>query len=88
MLRITRVREGEAVTELKLEGQVAGDWVPLLEQECRASAERGRKVVLDLVDVTFVDRGGVDSLRRLRETGVEWVGASWWIEDLLRGKVR
>lgn len=88
MLRITRVREGEAVTELKLEGQIAGDWVPLLEHECRASTERGRKVVLDLEDVMFVDRCGVDSLRRLREVGVEWVGAPLWIEDLLTGTVR
>lgn len=88
MLRITRVSEGKVVTELKLEGQVAGDWVSLLEDECRASTERGRKVVLDLEGVTFVDRLGVDSLRRLREAGGEWVGAPSWIEDLLTGTVR
>lgn len=84
MLRITPLNDRADVTELKLEGYVVGDWVPVLEGECRACAEGGRKVVLDLRDVTFIDRRGLDSLRRLREVGVKWVGASSWIDDLLR----
>ena len=47
---------------MKLEGKIAADWDPLIEDECRRCLKDQRKILLDLSEVTFVDGHGVDML--------------------------
>ena len=68
----------------KLEGKIASDWVSLLERKCLRVLQGKRKVVLDLSDVTFVDRGDVEMLGRMAAEGIYVINCSAPIEDLLR----
>jgi len=56
MLRLTRTSPGTADVVLKAEGQIVGDWVALLESECRELLATERSVALDLGDVSYLDR--------------------------------
>ncbi len=67
---ITRVLVGNAGLRLRVEGQIVGDWCGMLEQECQASRRQRREVALDLSGVSFVDRRGLETLRRLRSCGL------------------
>jgi anti-anti-sigma regulatory factor len=63
MLRI----EAEARTHettIRATGRLAGPWVDELRRSL--ASERDRSVVLDLTDVSFVDRDGIEFLRTLR----------------------
>jgi ABC-type transporter Mla MlaB component len=70
-LRITRKKGSRSRATLVLEGNVAAEWVALLERECSDLLRSGLAVRLDLAGVTFVDRAGVRTLRRLDRKGVE-----------------
>jgi ABC-type transporter Mla MlaB component len=56
---------------LVLEGKVAAEWAALLERECSDLLRSLLPVSLDLVGVSFVDRAGIRTLRRLNRKGVE-----------------
>jgi anti-anti-sigma regulatory factor len=70
-LRITRLQGLPSRAKLKLEGRVAAQWAALLERECSGLLRSRRSVSLDLADVSFVDRAGVEALGRLSRSGVE-----------------
>ena len=70
-LRITRKKRSRSRATLVLEGKVAAEWVDLLERECSDLLRLRLAVRLDLAGVTFVDRTGVRTLRRLDRKGVE-----------------
>jgi hypothetical protein len=70
-LRITREDGSAARERLSLEGCVVAEWAALLERECFAVLRSQGSVSLDLVGVNFVDRAGIDALRRLSHVGVE-----------------
>ena len=70
-LRITRKKRSRSRATLVLEGKVATEWVALLERECSDLLRSGLAVSLDLAGVTFVDRAGVRTLKRLSRAGVE-----------------
>jgi hypothetical protein len=70
-LRITREPEGKPRAVLRLEGSLAGEWASLLERECRDLSRSAAAVRLDLAGVGFVDRGGIEALRRLNRAGTE-----------------
>jgi hypothetical protein len=71
MLRITREDESRSRATLRLEGTIAGDWTWLLERECTVLLATHSIVSLDLADVSYVDRGGIEILERLSRVGVE-----------------
>lgn len=76
MLRIT-VHDAAPVMTLRLEGQLAGPWVRVLE-ECwqNALARRPVPVVrLDLTGLTFMSASGKACLAALRVQGAEFVAA-------------
>lgn len=86
MLRITRVAESPSQVTLKLEGRIVSAWVALLEGECLAGlCERGR-VILDVAEVTFIDRRGLEMLRRIMSSQLQIINASALVEALLHGK--
>ncbi len=68
---------------LRLAGRLADDDLRVLEDECRRGREAGKRVTLDLSGLTFVGRTGVETLRRLRDRGLELVHVPPLIADLL-----
>ena len=83
MLRITKVNESPSHITMKLEGKIAADWVPLIEDECRRCLKDQRKILLDLSEVTFVDGHGVDMLSKMTKEGIQVVECSALIQYLL-----
>lgn len=64
MLRIERVQNEAGATTVRATGRLAGPWIAELE---RSLADVSQDVViLDLTDVSFVDRDGIEYLRMLR----------------------
>lgn len=83
MLRITRKAPDSSRLTLILEGNIASDWVSVLEKECLNAMEETPVVRLDFSEVTSLDRRGVELLRRLQKAGVQIVHASSVIKGLL-----
>src|SRR5258708_5099351 len=74
MLRITNTDTPSEQTWI-LHGQLAGPWVTELQldwERARASCQ-GRKCVVDLTEVTFIDEGGESLIRRMRNQGAHFV---------------
>ena len=76
MLRIT-VHDKPPVLTFQLEGELAGPWVPVLE-ECwqRALVSQPEPILgVDLTGVTFIDEAGKACLAALHRQGAEFVAA-------------
>ncbi len=71
MLRITREEGSCSRALLRLEGSIVAEWAALLERECSGLLRSRGAVSLDLAGVRFVDRAGVEVLKRLSRAGVE-----------------
>lgn len=71
MMRITSARGSNDRTTLRLEGSISAEWADLLERECSGLFHAGASIALDLTRVVFVDRLGIETLRRLDRKGVE-----------------
>ena len=64
MLRIEAEINGSQGTTIRATGRLAGLWIAELQ---RSLEERTHEsVVLDLTDVSFVDRDGIEFLRNVR----------------------
>jgi anti-anti-sigma regulatory factor len=85
-LRITRERGSRYRANLKLEGRLVAEWTALLERECLDLLLSRGAVRLDLAGVVFVDRAGVEVLRRLSHMGVEIHCQSRLIASVLEGE--
>ncbi len=74
MLKIT-ILKGGGSTALKLEGKLAGPWVEELEKTWYSlgSSPEGRRVVVDLCGVTFVDASGKNLLARMYQGGASFL---------------
>ena len=84
MLRITLVSQTAEETVLKVEGQVAGADVILLEQEGMQYCEEGKRLMLDFAGVQFIDEAGIGLLRRWSGQGLVLRNGSDFIQTLLR----
>ncbi len=74
MLRITKIEELTTMT-LKLEGRLAGIWVPECSEAWKVliPSLQGRKLCLDIRDVTFVDQNGQKLLADIyKQHGVQF----------------
>ena len=85
MLKIT-LHDSAKEFRLTLEGRLSGLWVNELEQcwKTASSTTLGRKTVLDLGEVDFVDPAGESLLAQLHSNGVELVADSPLICALLQ----
>ncbi len=83
MFRITPMSDDGHTVHLKVEGRVVGDWVPELDQVCGSCLSQKKKVILDFSDVTFIDRRGMNALKRLLGERVQIMGARLMIQALL-----
>ena len=83
VLRISsRQTEGTPV-RLTLEGNITGEWVVLLQDECRRHLAARESLELDLVGVGFIDRAGVALVRGLLARNVRLIGATALVDTLL-----
>jgi anti-anti-sigma regulatory factor len=83
VLRISTVTGAGAPVTLRVEGDLAGDWVPLLEAECLRHFDARGPVVLDLAGIGFIDRTGVAMLHGLLARGARLGAASPLVRTLL-----
>ena len=89
MLRITRQSEESATVTLRLEGQIASDWVAVLEDEVMELLRCKKDIVLDFAGITTVDSRGTALLRKLTTGPVTIINCSALIrESLLNGEAR
>ncbi len=65
MLRIERMDDGSETTTFRAAGRLAGPWVAEFEKAL-SSHPTDVPVVIDKIDVSFVDRAGIALLRLLR----------------------
>ncbi len=83
MLWIEKREQSCCEVTLKLEGQLLGDWVSVLEKECRNILQEQKELTLEMAGVTYVNQRGVELLRRLAAEKVELANCSPLIENLL-----
>ncbi len=83
MLRVSLVAQDGSSVTLKLEGRIAGEWVPVLETECRRALTARRRIRLDFAGVTYVDAMGARMLGGLRSGDVEMLHCPPLIQQLL-----
>jgi anti-anti-sigma regulatory factor len=78
MLKITRAANGEVV--FKLSGRMGAENVGELETLTSAEAS-GRRIVLDLKDLTLVDQDVVSFLRRCEAEGMQLKNCPAYIRE-------
>jgi len=84
MLRIDQFFESSSSINLKLQGSIAGEWVLLLEERILRSLQTTEKVFLDFFELRFVDKHGLEMLRRLPSEKIEIINCPGFIEELLK----
>ena len=86
MLKIT-LHDSADELRLRLEGKLSGAWVDELRQcwETASSTTAGRRTLLDLREVDFVDAGGEDLLSNMCLRGVEFHVASPLMRSVIDG---
>ena len=84
MLRITRMVGDDSGEILKLEGKLQGPWVDEAHDAHALSAAQASRTCLDLSGLTFADGEGAALLRELIRSGVQVVGCSSFIAELLQ----
>ena len=83
MLRITRAANGDVV--YKLSGRMGAENVGQLEVLIRAEV-RGRRIVLDLKDLTLVDEDAVSFLRRCEAESIQLKNCPRYIREWITGE--
>jgi anti-anti-sigma regulatory factor len=84
MLRLTRIVGTHRTQTIKLEGKLLGPWVGEVRNACAAGTDPSSRISLDLSALTFVDSAGEGLLRDLIGRGIEVVGCSGYVAELLR----
>ena len=85
MLKISRPEPEDQATSWKLEGRLVGPWVGELRRLAETALADSRGLVLDVSDVSFVDRQGEDLLRELIARRVRLERPSGFLRELLNG---
>jgi anti-anti-sigma regulatory factor len=81
-MRITTERIDGRI-RIRVEGRVAGPQAGELLRVVRHAREAAGRIVLDMSGVTFVDRGGLEVLLRLRRQGTAFDACSSFVSILL-----
>lgn len=84
MLRIT-ITETQSESRWVLQGQLAGPWVRELRKfwKEKHTTESQKSCVVDLNDVTFIDKGGERLLRAISKTGADLTAKGMYTKHLL-----
>ena len=73
---------------LRLEGDVIGLWVDELRRSSEEPLAAGAQLTVDLADVGFADREGIELLQRLAARGVSVVNASRFVAEQIKAQPR
>ena len=84
MLKISEGPPGKKSITLRLEGRVVGPWVGELAQICELLINDGRRLVLELSEVSFADNKGVVLLAGLRSRGAKLLNATPFVAEQLK----
>ena len=84
MLRIAFGESANGSTTLKLEGRVIGPWVEEVKRLSEEVLASGAILVLDLSDVSFVDREGVELFRDLSDRRALFRNTSVFVAEQLK----
>ena len=90
MLRITRgiTTDEKAIELLRLDGQITGRWVEELRRECdevlAVDANGGRRLVVDLAGVSFIDADGIALFQELVTHRVTLTNGSLFVTEQLK----
>jgi hypothetical protein len=85
MLKITRAANGEVVS--KLSGRMGAENLGELEKLIREEAD-GRRSVLDLKDLTLVDRDAISFLERCEADSIKLSNCPAYIREGITGERR
>jgi anti-anti-sigma regulatory factor len=84
MLKISQIGPANHSVTLKLEGRMVGPWVGEARETCEKILDEGRKLKLNLAEISFVDQDGVKFLADLVSRGVKLAGCSLFLEEQLK----
>jgi anti-anti-sigma regulatory factor len=84
MLKISEGKIEKQSLTLKLEGRVVGPWASELLRVAEGLLTIETKVVLDLIDVSFVDEKGATVLAGLRRRGAKLLRPSPFVAEQLK----
>ena len=82
MLRIT-VHEDGAVWRLHLAGRLAGAWVAETENTWRSAPVSGRRLEIDMREVTWIDKAGRCLLQTMNQAGARFIAKGVAMEALV-----
>jgi hypothetical protein len=89
MLRIASADSpGVSATTLTVEGRVVGPWVDELRRACQRVLVTGAELTLDLHEVAFVERDGLELLQSLEDRGVTVVNCPAFVREQLKALSR
>lgn len=85
MLKITRT-ETPAEERWVLQGRLVSQWVDELRRNWKEThrAPGDRRCVVDLNDVTFIDKKGERLLRAMSKQGAQFIATGIYIKDVLQ----
>lgn len=85
MFRLSKTGD-DGATVFTVDGQLATEYINVVEESCSSAAGEGKRVSLHLRDVSAIDEAGHCLLRRLAQKGVEIRGSgiytSYLVQDL------
>ena len=84
MLRISDEQSAGNKRVVKLEGSVSASSVAQVEFYCQQILTEGITLTIDMSDVSFLDRSGVDLFARLLSHGVQLDNCSPFVSELLK----
>lgn len=84
MLRISIMDSSNRLRVFRLEGMVIGRWVEELRDLCEIALSRSQEVIVDLNDVSYVDREGIALLMSLRDRQVALLNPQPFVAELLK----
>jgi hypothetical protein len=86
---VLRISITETPTETRwiLQGRLSGPWPSELSAIWRTSTRtrKGRACLVDLNDVTFIDKNAGDLLRTMSREGAEFIAHGLYIKQVLEG---
>lgn len=84
MLKISEAVGSELDVTLRLDGQVTDRWLDVLRKSCDGTLNAGRRLTLDIGNVSFADADGIALLRSLVDREVRLLNASPFLTQQLR----
>jgi ABC-type transporter Mla MlaB component len=84
MLKITRAVLSKQETTLQLDGRVSGLWIGLLRESAESVLHEGRKLTVDLKNISFIDCEGIALLKSLINRGVDPVNAPLFVAEQIK----